>query len=147
VFKRLVFVLLFPGIAQVFHSCSLFAFTYSIQLLARDTSALLHFLSVFACILLYRLGISAFVSCSTRRDFLILFSRINLDSPNPRVRKDSERALKQEIAWAQHIACPAVLAPTPAKECPNFARALYASFTGKYPFSALAALGIFCCCR
>jgi hypothetical protein len=80
----------------------------------------------------------SFVSFSACPHFLVLSSRINLDSPNARVRKDSERALKQEIAWAQHIACPAVLAPTPAKECPNFARALYASFTGKYPFVALA---------
>uniref|UniRef100_A0A6U2IWI4 Protein arginine N-methyltransferase n=1 Tax=Hemiselmis andersenii TaxID=464988 RepID=A0A6U2IWI4_HEMAN len=55
---------------------------------------------------------------------------LNLDSPCARVRTDSEKALKQEVMWAQHISCPAVLTPIPAKKCPNFARALYSNLTG-----------------
>ena len=58
------------------------------------------------------------------------FSRMNLDSPSHSVRSDSERALKQELAWAHHISCSAVLAPVPAKTCPNYARALYSQFGG-----------------
>ena len=53
-----------------------------------------------------------------------------MDSPKHSVRSESEKALKQEIAWAQHISCPAVLAPVPAKVCPNYARALYSQFSG-----------------
>mmetsp|Transcript_2166 Transcript_2166/g.5001 ORF Transcript_2166/g.5001 Transcript_2166/m.5001 type:complete len:605 (-) Transcript_2166:334-2148(-) len=55
---------------------------------------------------------------------------INLDSKKHKVRTDSEKAVKQEIAWAQHISCPAVIAPTPQRSCLNYARCIYEQFSG-----------------
>lgn len=46
------------------------------------------------------------------------------------VRQESEKALKQEMAWAHHISCPAVIAPTPARDCRNYARSIYSQFSG-----------------
>eukprot|EP00802_Teleaulax_amphioxeia_P009695 Tamp_09716.p1 GENE.Tamp_09716~~Tamp_09716.p1 ORF type:complete len:607 (+),score=96.89 Tamp_09716:138-1958(+) len=55
---------------------------------------------------------------------------INLDSTKQGVRQESEKALKQEMAWAHHISCHAVIAPAPTRECGNYARALYSQFSG-----------------
>jgi len=55
---------------------------------------------------------------------------INLDSNNHMVRQESEKALKQEMAWAHHISCPAVIAPPPTRDCKNYARAIYSQFSG-----------------
>lgn len=38
------------------------------------------------------------------------------------VRVKGEKALKQELAWATHLAVPAVILPTPSRQCANFAR-------------------------
>ena len=37
-----------------------------------------------------------------------------LDSSDPGIRRESERALRQELQWASHLGVPAVLAPPPA---------------------------------
>jgi len=59
-----------------------------------------------------------------------LLPRLNLDSASQMVRQESEKALKQEMAWAHHISCPAVIAPTPTRDCRNYARAIYSQFSG-----------------
>ncbi|KAJ0392855.1 hypothetical protein ATCC90586_004138 [Pythium insidiosum] len=41
-----------------------------------------------------------------------------------RVRLGSEKAFKQEIAWATHLSVPSVVLPTPSRECTNYARVL-----------------------
>jgi protein arginine N-methyltransferase 5 len=48
---------------------------------------------------------------------------LDLDSPNEHVRLASEKAFKEEVAWASHLGVPAVLAPTPSSEsaCANYA--------------------------
>jgi protein arginine N-methyltransferase 5 len=43
-----------------------------------------------------------------------------VDSPCEQVRESSEKALKQELAWAVHLSVPAVLLPTPNIDCANF---------------------------
>ena len=56
---------------------------------------------------------------------------INLDSSSHRVRINSEKAIKQEMMWAQHISCSAVVAPTPSRHgCRNYARTIYGQFSG-----------------
>lgn len=50
-------------------------------------------------------------------------SWIDLDSDNEELRKDSEIALKQEIAWASHLSLQACLLPPPrGGSCGNYAR-------------------------
>jgi len=49
---------------------------------------------------------------------------INLDSNNPVVRARSEKAFKQEIAWATHLSLPAVLLPSPSYEAVNYSRVI-----------------------
>jgi protein arginine N-methyltransferase 5 len=51
-------------------------------------------------------------------------SWIDLDSEDEVVQKDSEIALKQEIAWASHLSLQACLLPAPKKRasCANYAR-------------------------
>ena len=50
---------------------------------------------------------------------------IDLDSPSEAVRRDSEAALKQEVAWASHLGVPAVCVRLPARRtAANLARAL-----------------------
>ena len=56
--------------------------------------------------------------------------RLNLDSTSQMVRQESEKALKQEMAWAHHISCQSVIAPTPTRECKNYARSIYSQFSG-----------------
>jgi len=43
-------------------------------------------------------------------------------SPDAAVRLAAEAALKQELAWASHLAVPAVLMPMPRPDCANYAR-------------------------
>ncbi|KAM7490699.1 hypothetical protein LguiA_033620 [Lonicera macranthoides] len=50
-------------------------------------------------------------------------SWIDLDSEDEGVQKDSEIALKQEIAWASHLSLQACLLPAPKRaSCANYAR-------------------------
>jgi protein arginine N-methyltransferase 5 len=49
---------------------------------------------------------------------------MNLDSPCEHIRDSSEKALKQELAWAVHLSVPAVLLPTPSFDCANFAHVI-----------------------
>ncbi|XP_052211618.1 protein arginine N-methyltransferase 1.5 isoform X2 [Diospyros lotus] len=50
-------------------------------------------------------------------------SWIDLDSEDQILQKDSEIALKQEIAWASHLSLQACLLPTPkGSSCANYAR-------------------------
>ncbi|KAK4490880.1 hypothetical protein RD792_001595 [Penstemon davidsonii] len=52
-------------------------------------------------------------------------SWIDLDSEDETIRKDSEIALKQEIAWASHLSLQACLLPTPkGTSCANYAKCL-----------------------
>ncbi|KAK6116946.1 hypothetical protein DH2020_049321 [Rehmannia glutinosa] len=52
-------------------------------------------------------------------------SWIDLDSEDETLRKDSEIALKQEIAWASHLSLQACLLPTPkGTSCANYAKCL-----------------------
>ncbi|KAL6530813.1 Protein arginine N-methyltransferase 5 [Orobanche gracilis] len=52
-------------------------------------------------------------------------SWIDLDSEDETLRKDSEIALKQEIAWASHLSLQACLLPTPKRtSCANYAKCL-----------------------
>ncbi|EYU29151.1 hypothetical protein ABFS82_05G121400 [Erythranthe guttata] len=52
-------------------------------------------------------------------------SWIDLDSEDETLRKDSEIALKQEIAWASHLSLQACLLPTPNRtSCANYAKCL-----------------------
>ncbi len=46
------------------------------------------------------------------------------DSPDATVRLAAEAALKQELAWASHLAVPAVLLPPARPSCANYARLL-----------------------
>jgi protein arginine N-methyltransferase 5 len=45
---------------------------------------------------------------------------LNLDSSIPQVRKASEKAFAQEMAWASHLSVPAIMLPTPAFNCFNY---------------------------
>lgn len=49
---------------------------------------------------------------------------LQLDSPHAAVRRRSEAAFRQEIAWAAHLGLSGVLLPPPAPECANYARLL-----------------------
>ena len=49
---------------------------------------------------------------------------ISLDSSCPATRTAGERAFKQELAWASHLSVPAVMIPTPSKNCCNLSRCL-----------------------
>ena len=49
---------------------------------------------------------------------------ISLDSSCPATRTAGERAFKQELAWASHLSVPAVMIPTPTKNCCNLSRCL-----------------------
>ncbi|KAL3645838.1 Protein arginine N-methyltransferase 5 [Castilleja foliolosa] len=52
-------------------------------------------------------------------------SWLDLDSEDETLRKDSEVALKQEIAWASHLSLQACLLPTPkGTSCANYAKCL-----------------------
>jgi type II protein arginine methyltransferase len=49
---------------------------------------------------------------------------MDLSSEDESVRLSGEKALKQELAWATHLAVPAVLLPPPTHDCANYARVL-----------------------
>ena len=49
---------------------------------------------------------------------------LQLDSPHTAIRRRSEEAFKQEIAWAAHLGLPAVLLPPPGPDATNYARLL-----------------------
>ncbi|TMW67142.1 hypothetical protein Poli38472_012258 [Pythium oligandrum] len=54
---------------------------------------------------------------------------IRPDAQCPRARLASEKAFKQEVAWATHLSVPAVLLPTPTPRCANYARLVNQSAT------------------
>ena len=47
---------------------------------------------------------------------------IQLDSPHTAIRRRSEEAFKEEVAWAAHLGLSALLLPPPSPECTNYAR-------------------------
>jgi protein arginine N-methyltransferase 5 len=47
---------------------------------------------------------------------------INLDSTDFLIRRNSEAAYKQEIAWATHLGLFAMMLQQPARDCTNYAR-------------------------
>ena len=50
---------------------------------------------------------------------------IRPDSSNPRLKRDSEAALRQELEWAAHLNLQAVILPTPLTlDNANYARVL-----------------------
>jgi len=49
---------------------------------------------------------------------------VDLDSPDERIRSNSEKTLKQEADWGTHLSVPALLAPTPGMRSTNYARAV-----------------------
>lgn len=55
---------------------------------------------------------------------------IDLDNPDPSIRKASLQALDQETAWAAHLSLQAILVPPPRFSSANYARALMHCFTG-----------------
>ncbi|KAG9296063.1 hypothetical protein G9A89_011915 [Geosiphon pyriformis] len=55
---------------------------------------------------------------------------IDLDSSIPRIRINSEIALKQELAWAAHLGLSTVLIPYPSQSCFNYARSIHTILAG-----------------
>eukprot|EP00003_Mantamonas_plastica_P002952 TRINITY_DN1235_c2_g1_i1.p1 TRINITY_DN1235_c2_g1~~TRINITY_DN1235_c2_g1_i1.p1 ORF type:complete len:703 (-),score=243.77 TRINITY_DN1235_c2_g1_i1:16-2124(-) len=49
---------------------------------------------------------------------------IQMDSTIPSVRRNSEEAFKQEIAWACHLSLHSLMLPAPTMSCANYARLL-----------------------
>lgn len=61
-----------------------------------------------------------------------LSESIDCDSPNENVRKQSEATIKQEISFAQHVACHGqMLIKICGPNTPNLARTICAELTGK----------------
>lgn len=61
-----------------------------------------------------------------------LSNSIDCDSPNENVRKSSEATIKQEIAFAQHVACHGqMLMKLHGTNTANLARTICAELTGK----------------
>ncbi|KAL0327656.1 UNVERIFIED_CONTAM: protein arginine N-methyltransferase 1.5 [Sesamum angustifolium] len=66
-----------------------------------------------------------FVSILYKMNHWQISSWIDLDSEDVTLRKDSEIALKQELAWASHLSLQACLLPTPKGiSCANYAKCL-----------------------
>ena len=47
---------------------------------------------------------------------------LEVDSPHAHIRRRSEEAFKQEVAWAAHLGLPALLLPPPPPDGPNYVR-------------------------
>ena len=47
---------------------------------------------------------------------------LQLDSPHAHIRRRSEEAFKQEVAWAAHLGLSALMLPPPTPDCPNYVR-------------------------
>jgi protein arginine N-methyltransferase 5 len=52
---------------------------------------------------------------------------LKLDSCDESIRLTSEKAFKEEIAWASHLSVPAIITPFPTFNCFNYARHLNAA--------------------
>ncbi|CAJ1973794.1 unnamed protein product [Sphenostylis stenocarpa] len=72
-------------------------------------------------------------------------SRIDLDSEDETLRRDSETTLKQEIAWASHLSLQACLLPAPkGTSCANYARCVIKSYRAHIIFSLMMILRKIC---
>ena len=52
------------------------------------------------------------------------------DSKDDVIRKNSQAALKQELAYTAHLSLPAILIPLTSYECVNMGRCLYSHMLG-----------------
>lgn len=54
---------------------------------------------------------------------------LDFDSPEATIRSTAEAVFNQEVGWASHLGCHALMLQSPRFDCANYARCIYQSLT------------------